>query len=59
MRSSVDGRTESMPISGNDEIADMAKAAEFFVTSIAQREHGLRESLQQLHALGEVIQAVN
>ena len=59
MRSSVDGHTASISISGNDEIADMAKAADFFVTSIAQREKGLRESLQQLHALGEVIQAVN
>jgi len=59
MRSSVDGHTTSMPITGNDEIADMAKAAEFFVNSIAQREKGLRDSLQQLHALGEVIQAVN
>ena len=59
MRSSVDGHAASMPISGNDEIADMAKAAEFFVTSLAQREKGLRKSLQQLHALGEVIQAVN
>ena len=37
----------------------MAKAAEYFVTSLAQREKGLRKSLQQLHALGEVIQAVN
>jgi signal transduction histidine kinase len=59
MRGSVDGHTTPMPTSGNDEIADMAKAAEFFVNSIAQREKGLRESLQQLHALGEVIQAVN
>ena len=59
MRGSVDGHSTSMPISGDDEITDMAKAAEFFVTSIAQREKGLRESLQQLHALGEVIQAVN
>jgi len=59
MRGSVDGHTTSMPITGNDEIADMAKAAEFFVNSIAQREKGLRDSLQQLHALGEVIQAVN
>jgi hypothetical protein len=59
IRDSVDGHTTSMPITGNDEIADMAKAAEFFVNSIAQREKGLRESLQQLHALGEVIQAVN
>ena len=59
MRGSVDGHTTSMPITGNDEIADMAKAAEFFANSIAQREKGLRDSLQQLHALGEVIQAVN
>jgi len=59
MRSSVDGHTTAMPITGNDEIADMAKAAKFFVDSIAQRETGLRDSLQQLHALGEVIQAVN
>lgn len=59
MRGSVDGHTTSMPITGNDEIADMARAAEFFVNSIAQREKGLRDSLQQLHALGEVIQAVN
>jgi signal transduction histidine kinase len=37
----------------------MAKAADFFVTSIQEREKGLRESLQQLQALGEVTQAVN
>ena len=59
MRGSVDGHTTSMPITGNDEIGDMARAAEFFVNSIAQREKGLRDSLQQLRALGEVIQAVN
>ncbi len=59
MRSSVHGHTTQISVSGNDEIADMAKAADFFVTSIAQREKGLRESMQQLEALGEVTQAVN
>ena len=42
MRASVFGGTAPISISGNDEIADMAKAADFFVTSLAQREQGLR-----------------
>jgi signal transduction histidine kinase len=37
----------------------MAKAADFFATSLAQREQGLRESVDELRALGEVTQAVN
>ena len=37
----------------------MARAADFFVASLAQREKGLRESVEELQALGEVIQAVN
>ena len=37
----------------------MARAADFFVASLAQREKGLRELVQELKALGEVIQAVN
>ena len=59
MRASVSGRTAPITISGNDEISDMARAAEFFVTSLAHREEGLRESLEELRALGEVTQAVN
>ena len=59
MRASVFGRTVPISISGNDEIADMAKAADFFVSSLAQREKGLRESVEELRALGEVTQAVN
>jgi signal transduction histidine kinase len=59
MRASVFGRTTPITISGNDEISDMARAAEFFVTSLAHREKGLRESVEELRALGEVIQAVN
>jgi signal transduction histidine kinase len=59
MRASVFGGTAPISISGNDEIADMAKAADFFVTSLAQREQGLRESVEELRALGEVTQAVN
>jgi signal transduction histidine kinase len=59
MRASVFGRTAPITISGNDEISDMARAADFFVASLAQREQGLRESVEELKALGEVIQAVN
>jgi signal transduction histidine kinase len=59
MRRSADGAAAPILISGNDEIADMAKAADFFATSLAQREAGLRESVAELQALGEVIHAVN
>ena len=59
MRRSANGTAAPILISGNDEIADMAKAADFFVTSLAQREQGLRESVAELRALGEVTQAVN
>jgi signal transduction histidine kinase len=59
MRRSADGTAAPILISGNDEIADMAKAADFFATSLAQREQGLRESVAELRALGEVTRAVN
>jgi len=59
MRRSADGTATPILISGNDEIADMAKAADFFATSLAQREQVLRESVAELRALGEVTQAVN
>ncbi len=59
MRRSADGTGVPILISGNDEIADMAKAADFFATSLAQRERSLRESVSELRALGEVTQAVN
>jgi signal transduction histidine kinase/HAMP domain-containing protein len=59
MRHSADGTAAPIRISGNDEIADMAKAADFFATSLAKREQGLRESVAELRALGEVTRAVN
>jgi signal transduction histidine kinase len=59
MRRSADGAAAPILISGNDEIADMARAADFFATSLVQREQGLRESVAELRALGEVTQAVN
>jgi hypothetical protein len=59
MRASVGGRTATISISGTDEIADMAKAAEFFVTSIEQRERRLRESLQQQTATADVLKVIS
>ena len=59
MRRSADGTAAPILISGNDEISDMARAADFFATSLVQREQGLRESVAELRALGEVTQAVN
>ncbi|HSQ18868.1 MAG TPA: GAF domain-containing protein, partial [Blastocatellia bacterium] len=59
MRGSVDGHTTTISMSGNDEIADMAKAADFFVTSIEQREQGLRESLQQQTATADVLKIIS
>jgi signal transduction histidine kinase len=59
MRGSVDGHTATISMSGNDEIADMAKAANFFVGSIEQRERGLRESLQQQTATADVLKVIS
>jgi signal transduction histidine kinase len=66
MRARIDGRNVPIPTSGTDEIAEMAKATQFFITSIEERERALRErtteltqSVEELHALGDVSQAVN
>jgi signal transduction histidine kinase len=59
MRASVDGSAAAIAIPGNDEIADMAKAADFFVTSIEQRERGLRQTLQQQMATAEVLKIIS
>jgi len=59
MRGSVDGRTAAIPIAGNDEIADMAKAADFFITSAQARTRELAQSVEELRALDQVTQAVN
>jgi signal transduction histidine kinase/DNA-binding response OmpR family regulator len=59
MRGSVDGRTAAIPIAGSDEIADMAKAADFFITSAQARTRELAQSVEELRALDQVTQAVN
>jgi signal transduction histidine kinase/DNA-binding response OmpR family regulator len=59
MRGSVDGRTAAISIAGSDEIADMAKAADFFITSAQARTRELAQSVEELRALDQVTQAVN
>jgi GAF domain-containing protein len=59
MRASVGGRTENISIPGNDEIADMSRAAEFFVTTIEQREKKLNDSLQQQTATADVLKVIS
>ena len=66
MRARVDGRDAPISASGSDEIAEMGAATQFFVATIEQREHLLKErtselaqSVQELQALGDVSQAVN
>jgi signal transduction histidine kinase len=59
MRGSVDGRAATIAISGHDELSDMAKAADFFITSTHTRTRELAQSVGELRALGEVTQAVN
>src|SRR5262245_18359752 len=59
MRASVDGHTTKIAIPGSDAIADMAKAADVFVTSIEHRERGLRESLQQQTATADVLKVTS
>jgi PAS domain S-box-containing protein len=46
MRALVAKRPMTISVSGNDEIADMARAAQFFVSSIAGREAALRAILE-------------
>ena len=66
MRARVDGLDVPIPVAGTDEIAEMATAAQFFVTSLEERERTLKDRtaeltqlVSELRALGEVGQAVN
>ncbi len=66
MRARVGGRDAPISASGTDEIAEMGAATQFFVTTIEHRERMLKErsaelaqSVEELHALRDVSQAVN
>jgi adenylate cyclase len=66
MRARVDGQDAPISASGNDEIAEMGAATQYFVSTIEERERLLKErtaelahSVEELRALGEVSRAVN
>ena len=66
MRARIDGQDAPISASGNDEIAEMGAATQYFVSTIEQRERLLKErtaelghSVEELRALGEVSRAVN
>ncbi len=49
MRARVDGEDRPIPTHGDDELADMAKSLEFFVTAIDLRERELRKLSLAIH----------
>jgi serine phosphatase RsbU (regulator of sigma subunit) len=59
MRAEVEGRPAAIATDGADEIAEIAKATQVFVTRIAESERRTRTRISELHALGEISQAVN
>jgi serine phosphatase RsbU (regulator of sigma subunit) len=59
MRAEVEGRSVAIATDGEDEIAEIAKATQVFVTRIAESERRTRRRISELHALGEISQAVN
>ncbi|UKJ74101.1 ATP-binding protein [Azospirillum brasilense] len=53
MAASAAGRSVAIPIHGQDEIADMARALHYFVATIRSREHALSDSERRLRAILE------
>ena len=50
MRAQVEGRPAAIPIAGEDEIAEMARATEFFVTELKKREEALAAAKEAAEA---------
>jgi sigma-B regulation protein RsbU (phosphoserine phosphatase) len=59
MRAEVEGRSAAIATDGADEIAEIAKATQIFVTRIAESERRTRTRMSELDALGKISQAVN
>jgi serine phosphatase RsbU (regulator of sigma subunit) len=59
MRAEVEGRSAAIATDGEDEIAEIGKATQVFVTRITESERRTRTRMNELRALGEISQAVN
>ena len=53
MRARSEGRTVPIPTKGSDELADMARATQFFIASIERSEQEAKENEQRLLAILE------
>ena len=53
MRARSEGRTVPIPTKGSDELADMARATQFFIASIERREQEAKDNEQRLLAILE------
>ena len=50
MRAQVEGRPAAIPTAGEDEIAEMARATQFFVTELKKREEALAAAKEAAEA---------
>jgi signal transduction histidine kinase/ActR/RegA family two-component response regulator len=54
MRAQVEGRPAAIPTAGEDEITEMAKATEFFVTELTKRQQALAAAKEAAEAARDV-----
>jgi signal transduction histidine kinase/HAMP domain-containing protein len=59
MLANADNVATPIDVRGRDEIGEMARALQFFVSALQRREEALRDALDQQFATTEVLQVIN